>query len=222
MSQLVISGVMKNRVAVVVYPEFSLQELATTSAVFRWYGESPSTVVAADMGTVISEEGISVQPEIALEDFDAGDFDCLVLPGCSDLRESLRDDRLIGFLRGLSGNDDLVIGAIGSAPVYLARAGLLAGRRFTNSLFVEMNDQFSFIDESQLAYEPVVVDGKIVTAVGEAYQQFAVTLARAVGHECPEQAYRGDSSSMTPGQLKHHLPPEGMAMFQEEFADLFD
>lgn len=199
-----------------------MQELATTSAVFRWYGESPSTVVAVDKVTVISEEGIAVQPEIALGDFDVGDFDCLVLPGCSDLRESLRDDRLIGFLMGLSGNDDLVIGAIGSAPVYLARAGLLTGRRFTNSLFVEMNDRFSFVDESQLVYEPVVVDGNIVTAVGEAYQQFAVTLARALGHECPVWAYRGDSSSMTPDQLKHHLPPEGLTMFREEFADLLD
>ena len=45
-------------------------------------------------------------------------------------------------------DDNFVIGAICSGPIFLAQAGLLKGKKYTDSLFVEMRESFAFIEEN--------------------------------------------------------------------------
>ena len=45
------------------------------------------------------------------------------------------------FLRGLEGNETFPIGAICAGPIYLAKAGLLKDKKFTNSMYLEMNER---------------------------------------------------------------------------------
>ena len=98
---------------------FALQlHVTTASANFRWCGQSPTTVFAVEGRPVQSEGGITVQADGTLEDFAAEDFDCLVLPGCSDLRESIRVAQLVELLWRLTGDPGLVIGAIGSGACF--------------------------------------------------------------------------------------------------------
>lgn len=211
---------MKNQIALLVYPQFSYQEIGNTCALFRWYFDSPTVVFASSLSPVPSEEGLVVLPDKSLEAFQAQDYDCLVLPGCSDVRESLRNEKLISFLKGLKHHPDLVIGAICGGPMFLSLAGLLDDKKFTNQLYVEMNQRLPFIREENLVYAPLVEDGNIITATGDAYGAFAVALARKLGYECRDDAYGSmEWASRTEEDYKFHLDEQGIKEFEEAFAD---
>ena len=115
-------------------------------------------MVSGDKNPVRSEEGFAILPDITYEEFCVEEYDCLILPGCSDIRQSIRDEKLMEFLRGLEGNETFPIGAICAGPIYLAKAGLLKDKKFTNSMYLEMNERLPFIDMENIRYQPVVED----------------------------------------------------------------
>lgn len=51
------------KIAIVIYPEFSIQEIATLSALFRWYFEERTVIFSSSKSLVKSEEGITILPE---------------------------------------------------------------------------------------------------------------------------------------------------------------
>ena len=211
---------MNKKIALLIYPQFSMQEIGNTIALFKWRFDSPTVVFASGDGPVCSEEGIMVKPEKTLADFNIEEYDCLVLPGCSDVRDSLKDNALISFLRNLKKYPDFVIGAICGGPLFLSMAGLLDDKKFINQLYVEMNERLPFIREKNIVYAPVVTGGNVVTAVAEAYAEFAVALARSVGYDCPDSAYKGLSGAeFDENSYKFHLDEQGIKMFEEVFAE---
>lgn len=211
---------MKKKIALLVYPEFSLQEIGNTVALFRWYFDMPTDVIATSLGAVPSEEGVAVLPDKTLADFKIEDYACLILPGVSDIRPSLKDKKLIHFLEGFKDKEDFVIGAICGGPIFLSMAGLLTDKKFTNQLYVEMNERLPFIQDENILYQPLVVDGNIVTAVASAYADFPIAIARLLGYECPADAYYPKRSEEMPEEsLKYHLDEAGIKEFEEVFAD---
>ena len=154
---------MNQKIALVVYPEFSFQEIGNLSSLFRWGFDTRTVVVSGDKNPVRSEEGFAILPDITYEEFCVEEYDCLILPGCSDIRQSIRDEKLMEFLRGLEGNETFPIGAICAGPIYLAKAGLLKDKKFTNSMYLEMNERLPFIDMENIRYQPVVEDGNVST-----------------------------------------------------------
>lgn len=50
------------KLALLVYPEFSLQEVMNLSRLFRWNYNTMTEVISSDKAPVKSEEGISVLP----------------------------------------------------------------------------------------------------------------------------------------------------------------
>ena len=148
------------------------------------------------------------------------EYDCLILPGCSDISQSIRDEKLMEFLRGLEGNETFPIGAICVGPIYLAKAGLLKDKKFTNSMYLEMNERLPFIDMENIQYQPVVEDGNVITAQGDAYRLFAVAMARKVGYQCSDHAYFGVGEEWKEEDFVHHLSDAEWKEFEKEFADL--
>lgn len=210
---------MKKKIAVVVYPNFSMQEIGSICGLFRWQYESESVVFSSSMECVNAEEGFLIQPHKTFENFHADEYDCLVLPGCSDFREALRDELLINFLASFQ-NSEFVIGAICAAPLFLARAHLLDHRLFTDSLYLEMNRDFPFIKEENIRYQPVVEDGPIITAVGSAFNEFAVAMARKLGYTCNDHVYTGVSEHWNEASFIFHLSETDYEEFRNEFQDL--
>ena len=211
---------MKKKIALLIYPEFSMQEVANTCALFRWYFDSPTVVFSTSRQAVKSEEGIHVLPEKTTEEFSVDDFDCLILPGVSDIRESLRDHKLIKFLEGFKEHTDFLIGAICGGPIFLSMAGLLDDKTFTNQLYVEMNERLPFIRHENIRYQPIVVDGNIVTAVADAYADFPIVLARKLGYECSDRAYKPDIDKEAREETyRHHLDEEEIKTFEKVFED---
>lgn len=210
---------MKKRIALLVYPNFSLQEVSNLMWLFRWYYDTMSEVVYTEKEAVMSEEGIFVYPQKTCEEFQVEDYDCLILPGCSDTRQAIQNKKLKSFLERFSGIKDFIIGAICSGPMFLSQAGLLKEKKYTDSLFVEMRDQFSFIEEDNFEAAPVVEAGNIITAQGSAFNDFAVHVARKLGYECPDKILSGYMDNWKKEDYIHHLSKEELQEFQEEFQE---
>lgn len=102
---------------------------------------------------------------------------------------------------------------------FLSMAGLLDDKPFINQFNVEMNDLLPFIQAENIVYQPVVVAGNIITAIGPAYAQFAIEVARALGYECPDQAYTSVIEDPNDESLyEFHLDQEDLAEFKRVFS----
>lgn len=213
---------MKKQIALIVYPKFSFQEIADLCGLFRWDYDSKTVVFYSSKEPVHSEEGFMILPEKTFDEFSKEEYDCLVLSGCSDLREGLADEKLKAFLSSLQNEKDLVIGAICSGPIFLAQAGLLKGKKFTSSLFVEMYERMKFIEQDNAVYAPIVEDGNIITATGDAFDLFAITIARKIGYDCPDKIYGGMGKiDWTEKDYQFYLSPEGLQQMEDAFKKYF-
>lgn len=208
------------KIALLVYPEFSLQEVMNLSRLFRWDFDICTEVISSSSKPVKSEEGILVLPQNTVEQFDTKDYLCLILPGCSDFTQVFQDEKINHFLKSFRGNTSFPIGAICGGPILLARAGLLKGKKFTASLYMDYFDFCPFLDKTNYVAAPAVVSGNIVTAGGNNFNGFAVTMARLLGLPCPERILSGYMDTCTPDDYIHYLPKEAVAEMKALFCNL--
>ncbi|WP_303974650.1 DJ-1/PfpI family protein, partial [Streptococcus merionis] len=121
------------KVACLIYPNFSIYEIAPlTSSLVLSFGVEVE-YVASRKDTILSEDGLSCQPTKLIDEVNLHDYSCIILPGMADFIPVLRDKQLIKFLTTLS-DKDIVIAAISSAPILLAKAGLLDNKEFTGGI----------------------------------------------------------------------------------------
>lgn len=208
------------KLALLVYPEFSLQEVMNLSRLFRWKFDIFTEVISSGDEPVRSEEGIFVLPQKTTDKFRTDDYSCLILPGCSDFTEVFKDKKLFDFLSSFTGNNDFPMGAICSGPMLLAKAGILKGKKFTASIFMDFFDFCPFLDKDNFVAAPVVVSGNVVTAGGSNFNGFAVTMAHLLGLECPDRIFSGYMDSWAPEDYDRYLPPEAVEGAKAMFCDL--
>ena len=105
-----------SKFAVILYPNFSLQEITClTSALTVWFGEKID-FIASENKEYYSEEGMCVIPSKTISEVNITDYDCVILPGTINPLPALYDENLINFLK--SGiNTDVVYAAISSSPI---------------------------------------------------------------------------------------------------------
>jgi protein DJ-1 len=92
----------------------------------------------------------------------SGDFDALVLPGGKGGADRLAASAVVGELLRAQAASGRLVAAICAAPIALAAHGVFAGRRMT--CHPSVNDVVAA--HGQLAGEPVVEDGQLVTSQG--------------------------------------------------------
>ena len=119
--------------------------------------------IAGEDGPVTSAKGLRVLPEHTWET--APEFDVLVYPGGMGSRRELKDDTVLGWLRGLRGRGTLMTSVCTGALVYAA-AGLLEGRPATT--YWSQLDYLGELDPTiDVRRDARFVDsGEIVTAAG--------------------------------------------------------
>lgn len=112
-------------------------------------------------GCVTGAHNICVIPETIIDAVNAGAFEMIVLPGGQPGSDNLNADPRIHALLNEFAAKEKLIGAICAAPIVLAAAGLLNGRKAT--CYPTYRDQLhgSFLEEA-----PVVSDGAIITSRG--------------------------------------------------------
>ena len=208
------------KLALLVYPEFSLQEVMNLSRLFRWNYDVLTEVISTNKDPVRSEEGIVVLPQKTVKDFLPDDYLCLILPGCSDFTEVFKEKELFEFLSSFRGNSKFLIGAICSGPLLLARAGVLTGKKFTASIYMDLFDFCPFLERENYMAAPIVVSDNIVTAGGSNFNGFAVEMAHLLDLECPDRILSGYMDSWTKEDYEAYLPEEAVEETKAMFSEL--
>ena len=160
------------KVLCIIYPNFSLYEITTLTSTLALSFDVTIDYVASEHSIVISEDGLPCQPTKTLDQIRIEEYSCVILPGMVNIGPALQDEKLISFLRGL-GEQDVLIAAISSAPLLLAKAGLLKDTKFTGGIWQNFFDYFEFLPRENFQPKVLVQDKNIITAIGFAHQEFA-------------------------------------------------
>lgn len=131
-------------------------------------------------GPVTGARGITLLPDRELEGTAADRYDMIILPGGQPGTDNLNADPRIHSLLQSFNSSGKLIGAICAAPMVLAAAGILEGRRATS--YPACAGQLAGAVHTD---SPVVIDGTLITSqgVGTALD-FALSItARLAGAE---------------------------------------
>lgn len=116
-----------------------------------------------DNQPVKASRGVMLLPDTTLDEALKHDFDMIALPGGMPGMTHLKNDpRIIALLQRMSAAGKYTC-AICAAPVVLAEAGLLSGKRATS--YPGFLDKLNLPDMSYLN-DAVVTDSKIITSRG--------------------------------------------------------
>ena len=168
------------KVLCLIYPNFSLYEITALTSTLALSFDVTIDYVASDHSMVISEDGLPCQPTKTLDQINLEDYSCVILPGMVNIGPALQDEKLISFLRDL-GERDVLIAAISSAPLLLAKAGLLKDTKFTGGIWQNFFDYFEFLPRENFQPKVLVQDKQIITAIGFAHQEFARKVILSLG-----------------------------------------
>lgn len=207
-----------SRFAVILYPNFSLQEITClTSALSVWF-EEKIDFIASENKEYCSEEGLRVVPTKTMDDTNITDYDCVILPGTINPLPALYDDRLIDFLK--SGiNTNVVFAAISSSPLLLAKAGVLKGKKFTAGFFMQMAEVYPFIEKENFTHEGVVCDGNVITGIGMFFREFAEAVLRRFEYNIGNNFMRDKPDDYTAEELTFYWSEEDYREFLEELKE---
>lgn len=168
------------KVLCIIYPNFSLYEITTLTSTLALSFDVTIDYVASEHSIVISEDGLPCQPTKTLDQIRIEEYSCVILPGMVNIGPALQDEKLISFLRGL-GEQNILIAAISSAPLLLAKAGLLEDTKFTGGIWQNFFDYFEFLPRENFQPKVLVQDKQIITAIGFAHQEFARRVILSLG-----------------------------------------
>lgn len=165
------------RVLMVIAPErFRDEEYQEPRAVIEAHG-GEVTVASTTPAEARGMLGLVVKPDVTLDQVRARDYDAIVFVGGSGASRYWNDPAAHNLAREVAA-EGKVVGAICIAPVTLANAGLLKGRRA--AVWPAETGRL----EAQGAHctgQPVEEDGLIVTASGpQAAHAFGEAVVRAL------------------------------------------
>lgn len=167
----------KRVVMIIAHQDFRDEELEEPTKLLEEQGAKVA-VASSSMEQAQGMLGAQVLPDVLLENVKAADFDAVVFVGGKGASEYWNDAKAHQIAREASQNGK-VLGAICLAPVTLANAGVLKGKKAT-----VWESESSRLQKQGAHYTgaAVEVDGLIVTANGpEAAQEFGKALAAALG-----------------------------------------
>ena len=168
------------KVLCIIYPNFSLYEITTLTSTLALSFGVTIDYVASEHSIVISEDGLPCQPTKTLDQIRIEEYSCVILPGMVNIGPALQDEKLISFLRGLV-KQEILIAAISSAPLLLAKVGLLKDTKFTGGIWQNFFDYFEFLPREDFQPKVLVQDKQIITAIGFAHQEFARKVILSLG-----------------------------------------
>ncbi|MGC8817332.1 MAG: DJ-1/PfpI family protein [Candidatus Hadarchaeum sp.] len=169
---------MSKRALLIIAPEnFRDEELFHTKEELERAGMA-TTVASSKRGEARGMLGAKVIPDITLDQVKVDDQDVIIFVGGSGSAAYFKDKKALAiaaeaFKKGKK------VGAICIAPVILANAGVLRGKRAT----VFPGEYVDKIVSGGAIYQekPVVVDGNVITANGPtAAREFGRTIAKAL------------------------------------------
>ena len=204
----------------IIYPNFSLYEVVGLTSTLALSFGIEIDYVASDRGIITSEDGLACQPTRTLDEVVIEDYSCVILPGMVNIGPALQDEKLNSFLREL-GKQDILIAAISSAPILLAKAGLLKDTKFTGGIWQNFFDYFEFLPRENFKAKAVLQDKNIITAVGFAHQEFARKVILGLGLVGNADNYFKERNQYSEEELIFNLSEEEFAEMKQSIKNNF-
>jgi 4-methyl-5(b-hydroxyethyl)-thiazole monophosphate biosynthesis len=168
-------------VLVLVFPRFSEYEIAVALSVLH-QGGAVVTTVGLDGMPVRGEAGLTVVPDGSLAHAAPAHVDAVVVPGADDFRHLVDVPALYEWMKKVARRTPTpILAGISSGTYVLARAGLLNNHRYTTPFPEETRRALSVFPAEGFQPDPVVADGRVLTAHGRAFVEFGITLGRLLG-----------------------------------------
>ena len=204
----------------IIYPNFSLYEVVGLTSTLALSFGIEIDYVGSDRGIITSEDGLACQPTRTLDEVVIEDYSCVILPGMINIAPALHDEKLISFLRSLN-QQEILIAAISSAPILLAKAGLLKDTKFTGGIWQNFFDYFEFLPRENFKAKAVLQDKNIITAVGFAHQEFARKVLLSLGLVGNADNYFKERNQYSEEELIFNLSEEEFAEMQQSIKNNF-
>jgi protease I len=169
---------MKKIVMVIGENDYRDEELLEPKRIFEKNGIQVS-VASTSLEVSKGVLGAEVKPDLLVQDIAVSDLDALVFVGGQGATQYW-DDPISHKIAFDAVNAQKIVAAICIAPVILAKAGLLKGKRAT--VWATEAGQISY-NGAIYTKKNVEIDGNIITAAGPfAARQFAEEIIKAVGN----------------------------------------
>ncbi|MBZ2147962.1 DJ-1/PfpI family protein [Streptococcus gordonii] len=204
----------------IIYPNFSLYEVVGLTSTLALSFGIEIDYVGSDRGIITSEDGLACQPTRTLDEVVIEDYSCVILPGMINIAPALHDEKLISFLRSLN-QQEILIAAISSAPILLAKAGLLKDTKFTGGIWQNFFDYFEFLPRKNFKAQAVLQDKNIITAVGFAHQAFARKVLLSLGLVGNADNYFKERNQYSEEELIFNLSEEEFAEMKQSIKNNF-
>ena len=204
----------------IIYPNFSLYEVVGLTSTLALSFGIEIDYVGSDRGIITSEDGLACQPTRTLDEVVIEDYSCVILPGMINIIPALHDEKLISFLRSLK-QQEILIAAISSAPILLAKAGLLKDTKFTGGIWQNFFDYFEFLPRENFKAKAVLQDKNIITAVGFAHQEFARKVILGLGLVGNADNYFKERNQYSEEELIFNLSEEEFAEMKQSIKNNF-
>ena len=208
------------KVLCIIYPNFSLYEITALTSTLALSFDITIDYVASNHSMIVSEDGLPCQPTKTLNQIRLEEYSCIILPGMVNIGPALQDEKLASFLREL-GEQDILITAISSAPILLAKAGLLNDTKFTGGIWQNFFDYFEFLPRENFKAQAVLQDKNIITAVGFAHQSFARKVLLSLGLVDNADNYFKERNQYSEDDLIFTLSDEEFAEMKHGFENTF-
>lgn len=153
---------------IIAFKDFRDEEYFVPREVFEETGAEIKTV-STQMGKAIGADGGEAEVDLEIEDLKVSDFDAIVFIGGPGMVKNIdsQPHQRIAKETVAAGK---ILAAICISPAILAKSGVLSGKKATVWSSPMDKSAVKILQENGADYqeEPVVIDGKIVTASGPA------------------------------------------------------
>ncbi|MBJ8103228.1 MULTISPECIES: DJ-1/PfpI family protein [Bacillus cereus group] len=129
-----------------------------------------------DGKTVTGEGGFLCQPHVSIENIEVVDYEVFIVPG-GHIFDHLENEKLLSIVNKLHKRNKWIAGICAGTSL-LHAAGVLNKKKFSTSLTPDEEHLADLHEWKYKQKKDVTVDGKVITAVGSAYVEFAVEIVR--------------------------------------------
>lgn len=135
------------------------------------------TVASTVMENAAGSQGLKVKPDKLIDDVDPADFDGVIFVGGTGSSQYWHDVNAHGIVTHLNAGGKLVA-ASSHAPVTLAVAGILSGKKATGHITIYEKLQ---VAGAHYTGKKLEVDGNVITSAGaNAAKEFSQALTKAL------------------------------------------
>lgn len=149
---------------IIAHKDFRDEEYFITREVLEREGISVETA-SSDTSSAVGVKGGEVNVDILFSSADPSQYDAITIVGGRGIRDYFDDASLHGLIKDFY-NGDKVVTAICAAPVVLARAGVLKGKKATAWHTTSDMECPNILKEEGAIFveDDIVADGNVITA----------------------------------------------------------